>query len=75
MEQPVSPELLPLDGLVAAILTESVLLQKMILSEGDEREESAILCEFDNAIEAQAFSTLTNLNLYQLRGWRGLADG
>jgi hypothetical protein len=75
MEQTISPELLEFHGLMTAIRTESALLQKMILSEEDGKEETEILSEFDSAIQAQAFSTLTNLALYQLRGWRGLIDG
>lgn len=75
MEQTISPELLEFRDIVAAITAESVLLKKMILSEEEGKEEAEILREFDSAIQAQAFSTLTNLALYQLRGWRELTDG
>jgi hypothetical protein len=60
---------------MTAIREDSVFLKQMILSEEDEKEEIEILSKFDSEIQAQAFSTLTNLALYQLRGWRGLIDG
>lgn len=75
MEQTISPELLEIRGLMTVIRTESALLQKMILSEDNGKEETKILRAYDSAIQAQAFSTLTNLVLYQIRGWRGLIDG
>jgi len=75
MEQTISPELLEIRGLMTVIRTESALLQKMILSEDNGKEETEILRAYDSAIQAQAFSTLTNLVLYQIRGWRGLIDG
>lgn len=74
MEQTISPELLEFHNLMTVIITESALLRKMILSEEDGKEEIEILRKFDSAIQAQAFSTLTNLALYQLRGWRGIID-
>lgn len=74
MEQTESPELLEFHGLMTAIRTESALLQKVMLSEEEVKEENEILREFDSAIQAQIFSTLTNLVLYQLRGWRELID-
>jgi hypothetical protein len=72
MEQKADPELQEFYDLMTAIMTESALLREIILSEEDGKEETEILREFDGAIQAQAFSTLTNLTLYQLRGWRGL---
>lgn len=75
MEQPVSPELLEFRGLITAIRKESAALQKMILSEAEGKEEIETLRAFDSAVQSQTFSTLTNLVLYQLRGWRGLIDG
>ena len=74
MEQTTTPEFLEFRGLMAAIRTKTALLQKMILSEEEEKEETEILSKFDSAIQAQVFSTLTNLVLYQLRGWRELID-
>lgn len=74
MGQTTTPEFLEFRGLMAAIRTKTALLQKMILSEEEEKEETEILSKFDGAIQAQVFSTLTNLVLYQLRGWRELID-
>lgn len=74
MEQAKSPELLEFRSLMTAIRTESALLQKLLLSEEEGKEETEILSEFDSAVQGQAFSTLTNLTLYQLRGWRELID-
>jgi len=74
MEQTKSPELLEFYGLIAAIRAKSALLQEVILSEAEVKEENEMLREFDSAIQAQIFSTLTNLVLYQRRGWRELVD-
>ena len=74
MEQIVTPEYLEFRSLMAAIRTETVFLQKMILSEEEEKEETEILGKFDGVIQVQVFSTITNLALYQLRGWRELID-
>lgn len=74
MDKTKSPELLEFHGLMTAIRTESASLLKMVLSEEEMAEETDVLSEFDSAIQAQIFSTLTNLVLYQLRGWRELID-
>ena len=74
MEQTISLELLEFRGLMAAIKTESNLMKKVILSEMEEKEENAILCKFNSVVDAQVFSTIINLAIYQLRGWRELID-
>lgn len=74
MEQTISLELLEFRGLMAAIKTESDLMKKVILSEMEEKEENAILCKFNSVVDAQVFSTIINLAIYQLRGWRELID-
>ena len=60
--------------LMNAIRMETVLLLQTILSAEEEKEENEILNKFDNVIQTQVFSTLTNLVIYQLRGWRELSD-
>ena len=75
MEQTISGEFSEFCDLMAAIRTEAALLGKMILSQEEEKEELEILSKFDSSIQAQVFSTLTNLCLYQVRGWRGLING
>jgi len=74
MEQTTSPELLEFKDLITAIRAQSALLKQVIISEAEVKIENDILSEFDSAIQAQIFSTLTNLVLYQLRGWRELID-
>ena len=74
MEQTKNLQLPEFRCLMTAIRMESVLLQKTILSEEEEKEENEILSKFESTIKTQAFSTLNNLVLYQLRGWRELID-
>lgn len=74
MEQTITLELSEFRCLMNAIRTETAFLQRMILSEEEEREETEILSKFDSVIQVQVFSTMTNLTLYQLRGWRELID-
>lgn len=74
MEQTMTPELLEFRGLMAAIKTESDLMKKVILSEKEEKEENEILCKFNSMVETQVISTIFNLVIYQLRGWRELID-
>ena len=74
MEQTTAPEVLEFRGLMTAIRTESAFLQKMMLSDEEEKEETEMLSKFDSVIQSQVLSTMTNLALYQLRGWRELID-
>ena len=74
MEQAISPELLEFRGLTAAIRTESDLMKKVILSKEEEKEENEILCKFNSMAETQVLSTIVNIAIYQLRGWRELID-
>lgn len=74
MEQTITLELSEFRCLMNTIRTETAFLQRMILSEEEEREETEILSKFDSVIQVQVFSTMTNLTLYQLRGWRELID-
>lgn len=74
MEQTTTPEFLEFRGLMAAIRTKTALLQNMILSDAEGKEEMEILNKFDRVIQVQVFSTITNLALYQLRGWKELID-
>ena len=74
MEQTSTMELNGFRDLMNAIRTETVFLLQTILSAEDEKEEGEILSKFDNVIQTQVFSTLTNLVIYQLRGWRELID-
>ncbi len=74
MEKSTSPELLEFRSLMAAIRAESDLMKKVILSKEEEKEENEILCKFNSVIEAQVFSTIFNLVIYQVRGWRELID-
>ena len=73
MEQAISPELLEFRGLTTAIRTESDLM-KVILSKEEEKEENEILCKFNSMAETQVLSTIVNIAIYQLRGWRELID-
>lgn len=74
MEQRGNPDLAEVQGLISKIRTETANLKQMILSELDVNEETEILSRFDSAIQAQVFSSLVNLSLYQLRGWKELVD-
>lgn len=74
MEQTMTPELLEFRGLITAIRMESDLMKKVILSENEEKEENEILCKFCSMVETQVLSTIFNLVIYQLRGWRELID-
>lgn len=74
MEQAISPELLEFRGLTAAIRAESDLMKKVILSKEEEKEENEILCKFNSMAETQVLSTIVNIAIYQLRGWRELID-
>ena len=74
MKQEENPEVTNLRTLLAAIQTESALLKKVILTEEEEAEASKIFNKFDEAIQAQVFSTLNHLSNYQAYGWRTLAD-
>lgn len=74
MEQTSTTELNELRELINAIRSETVFLLQTIVSSEDEKEENEILTKFDNVIQTQVFSTLTNLVLYQIRGWRELID-
>lgn len=74
MERTMTPELLEFRGLMTAIRAESDLMKKAILSKEEEKEENEILCKFNSMVEAQVFSTIFNLVIYQLRGWRELID-
>ncbi len=74
MEQTTTLELSEFRFLMNAIRKETALVQKMILSDEVEEEEMEILNKFDRVIQMQVFSTITNLALYQLRGWRELID-
>ena len=67
-------ELAELRSLTEQIRAESGLMKKTVLSDEEEKEESEILCKFISAVEAQVFSTIFNLEVYQLRGWRELID-
>ena len=75
MGQTISPELSEFHSLMADIRTESALMKKTILSDEEEKEENEILGRFNSVIEAQVFSTIFNIAIYQLRGWRELIDG
>lgn len=74
MEQQGNPDLAEFRGLISKIRSEAATLKQMILSESDVNEETEILSRFDSAIEAQVFSSLVNLSLYQLRGWKELVN-
>ena len=74
MEQTTASEVLEFHSLMTAIRAEADLLQKMFLADEEEKEETEILDKFDGVIQTQVLSTLTNLALYQLRGWRELID-
>ena len=74
MEQATTPELQEFRRLMNEIRTESDLMKKVILSEAEEKEENEILCKFKSVVEAQVFSTITNLAIYQLIGWRELIN-
>lgn len=74
MEQTSTMQLNEFRELINAIRSETVFLLQAIVSSEDEKEENEILTKFDNVIQTQVFSTLTNLVLYQLRGWRELID-
>lgn len=74
MEQEKNPELLEFRDRMAEIREKSVALQKTVLSEEEEKEENQILGELDNAIQVQTFSSLQNLVLYQIRGWKAVID-
>jgi hypothetical protein len=74
MEQTSTVQLNEFRELINAIRSETVFLLQTIVSAEDEKEEGEILSKFDNAIQTQVFSTLTNLVIYQLRGWRELID-
>lgn len=69
-----SSELLEFRSLITAIKTEIELLKEVVLSETEEKEENEILCRFITVVETQVFSTLYNLAIYQLRGWRELIN-
>ena len=49
-------------------------LKKMILTEEEKDEQSKILQNFDDAIRSQVLGTLEHLMIYQISGWRELAD-
>ena len=70
-----SAELREFSDLITAVITETALLKNVILSEEAGKEEAEILRGFNSAIQTQAFSSLTNLAIYQLRGWRAVIDG
>nr|WP_319488715.1 hypothetical protein [uncultured Caproiciproducens sp.] len=74
MEQEKNMEITEFRSLMAAIRTESALLGKVILAEDEAKEESKILSEFDNTVQAQVFGTLNHLVGYQLAGWMDLID-
>jgi hypothetical protein len=74
VEQAISPERLEFRGLMTAIKTESDVMKKVILSEEEEKEENEILCKFNSVVETQVYSTIINIAVYQLRGWRELID-
>jgi hypothetical protein len=75
MKQEENPEITEFQTLLTAIQTESNLLKKLFLTKEEREEESKIINEFDTTIQSQVFSTLNNLVMYQLEGWRELVDG
>ena len=74
MEQTIDSKLNDFRDVMAAIRIETDLMKKVILSEEEEKEENEILRRFNAVVETQVFSTLINLAVYQLRGWRELVD-
>lgn len=74
MDKTKSPELIEFKVLMSDIREQTALLKNLVLSEEDVIEETKALEEFNSAIKAQIFSTLNNLIIYQLRGWRELID-
>ena len=74
MDKTKSPELIDFEVLMSNIREQTALLKNLVLSEEDIIEETKALEEFNSAIKAQIFSTLNNLIIYQLRGWRELID-
>jgi hypothetical protein len=74
MEQTITPELSEFRGLMAMIREEFALMKKAVLSDEEEKEENEILSKFNSVVETQVFSTIFNIALYQLRGWRELID-
>lgn len=74
MEQPITPQLLEFRSLAAEIRKESALLLETALCDEEEQEENKILGAFASVIETQVFSTLVNLSIYQLTGWRELIN-
>lgn len=74
MEQLISPALLEFQSLASEIRKESALLLETALCDEEEKEENRILGAFASVIEAQVLSTLINLSIYQLSGWRELIN-
>jgi C4-type Zn-finger protein len=74
MKRATAPELSEFRGLMAKIREEIASMKKAVLSDEEEKEENEILSKFNSVIETQVFSTIFNIALYQLRGWRELID-
>ncbi|MGE4352887.1 MAG: hypothetical protein AB7D36_02230 [Oscillospiraceae bacterium] len=74
MKEITSPEQLEFRSLMAAIREEAAMLEKTILSEEEEKEESALLQKYDELLRSHAISTLNILAQYQLGGWRDNID-
>jgi hypothetical protein len=62
-------------SLIVAIRTQAEALKQTILTEDEKLEFHKTLKDFDNAIQAQVYSTFYHLSMYQLEGWRELIDG
>lgn len=74
MDQTTILELSEFRSLMRAIRAQAAYLQDLILSDTEEKEEMEILNKFNGVIQMQVFSTIANLTLYQLRGWRELIN-
>ncbi|MEA5038658.1 MAG: hypothetical protein VB086_02350 [Clostridiaceae bacterium] len=74
MEEIINPELSEFRSLISAIREEAVLLKEAILSDEEEKEESALLQKYDELLRRHAISTLNILAQYQLGGWRDNVD-
>lgn len=70
MENAANHELVEFQNLAAAIRNEAAALKNTVLSEEEEKEANDILSAFGSAIKTQSFSTLNNIILYQMRGWK-----
>jgi hypothetical protein len=62
-------------SLITAIRTQADVLKQTILTEDEAQDYHKTLNDFDNAIQAQIYSTFYHLSMYQLEGWRELIDG